>query len=281
MKMTRKKKLGLGAITAVAVLSAALICDSRYNIQLTEYDLSFQKLPAEFEGFKVLHLSDLHGTSFGRDNSRLAELVVEQQPDMIVLTGDMNGANGDLSALEGLLSGIEGAAPIYSVNGNHEWAENCVTDSRKLMESYGVRCLSNDYELFYRGDSSILVVGAEDRNGPRDMISPWELTNRACLEYSDKFFLWLTHRNDYVTMYPDLPCDLVLCGHAHGGIIRLPLVGGLLDVHHKLIAEYESGLYPTEHYVMEVSRGLGNSIPVPRLLNRPELVSITLHSKHS
>lgn len=92
----------------------------------------------------------------------------------------------------------------------------------------------------------------------------------------DDFVLWLYHRNDTLTGFPGLPVDLVLSGHAHGGIVRLPFIGGLLDVHRKLGAEYEKGMYEENNTVMIVSRGLGNSIVVPRFLNRPELVCVTL-----
>ena len=81
--------------------------------------------------------------------------------------------------------------------------------------------------------------------------------------------------------YPELPVDLILSGHAHGGIVRLPIVGGLLNVNYHLIADYETGLYTSGDYCMEVSRGLGNSIPVPRLFNRPEVVVLTLRSGQS
>ena len=80
-------------------------------------------------------------------------------------------------------------------------------------------------------------------------------------------------------MYNDIGTDLILCGHGHGGIIRLPFVGGLLNVNRSFGAEYESGVYQTPHYRMVVSRGLGNSIPIPRLFNRPEVVTVTLHKE--
>ena len=92
--------------------------------------------------------------------------------------------------------------------------------------------------------------------------------------------LWLYHRNDTILNYPRLPVELVLSGHAHGGIIRLPFVGGLLDVRASFGAEYESGLYRLGELNLLVSRGLGNSVPIPRFLNRPELPVITLRAKN-
>lgn len=279
MKQKHGAKTALTILAATVLLAAVIVCDSKYNLQVTEYDLGFNNLPESFEGFKVLHLSDLHGMSFGKDNRRLIEQVLRQKPDLIAMTGDIAGKDGDLAAVEALLKGLEGAAPMYYVNGNHEWADGCVDEIEALMERYGAHCLSNEFELLYNDEGdSIVVIGAEDPNGRADMIKPWGLSLKVGELYSDKFKLWLAHRNDYLTMYSDIGTDLILCGHAHGGIIRLPFVGGLLDVHHTIGAEYDSGIYDSEHFVMEVSRGLGNSIPIPRIFNRPELAVITLHS---
>lgn len=147
---------------------------------------------------------------------------------------------------------------------------------RELALSHGAHFLSNSYETLYCGSSRIIVCGAEDKNGRADMETPPELAARLRGEYPDDFVLWLYHRNDTLTGFPGLPVDLVLSGHAHGGIVRLPFIGGLLDVHRRLGAEYEKGVYEEGSTVMIVSRGLGNSIVVPRFLNRPELVCVTL-----
>lgn len=279
MKQHRILKTALLALSLLILLAAVFVLDSKHHLQLTEYDLSFRNLPESFDGCKVLQLSDLHEATFGAGNRRLVELVQRQEPDIIVLTGDIAGKDGDLDNVEPLLTGIQGLAPTYYVNGNHEWADGCVEEIEALMESRGVICLSNEIELLYRGEDSIAIVGAEDPNGRADMIKPWGLSLRLGELYSDHFSLWLAHRNDYVKMYNDIGTDLVLCGHAHGGIIRLPLVGGLLNVNRSIGAEYESGVYATGHYRMVVSRGLGNSIPIPRLFNRPEVVTVTLHKE--
>ena len=277
MKTHRRFKTALLVFVLLLVLAAGSVLDSRYHLQLTEYTLFSPKLPASFDGCKVVQLSDLHGMRFGAENRRLVELVRQQEPDIIVLTGDIAGKDGALDNVEPLLSGIEGLAPTYYVNGNHEWADGCVEEIEALMKSHGVTCLSNEIELLYRGEDSIAIVGAEDPNGRADMIKPWGLSLRLGELYSDHFSLWLAHRNDYIQMYSDIGTDLILCGHGHGGIVRLPFVGGLLNVNRSFGAEYESGVYSTPHFQMVVSRGLGNSIPVPRLFNRPELVAVTLH----
>ena len=266
----------LTAAAAAVMLTACIVLDSRFTLETTEYSARFDDLPPEFDGFRIAVLSDLHGMSFGEGNSRLIRAVSDAKPDMIAILGDMITYPSDLPAFESLLDGIEGIAPIYCINGNHEWAAHCTDKVKELALSHGAHFLSNSYEPLYCGSSRIIVCGAEDKNGRADMETPPELAASLRGEYPDDFVLWLYHRNDTLTDFPGLPVDLVLSGHAHGGIVRLPFIGGLLDVHRKLGAEYEKGMYEENNTVMIVSRGLGNSIAVPRFLNRPELVCVTL-----
>ena len=277
MKQHKIFKTALLVFALLILLTAGLVLDSKYHLQLTEYDLSFRKLPESFDGCKVLQLSDLHGASFGPENRRLVDLIRQQEPDIIVLTGDIAGKDGALENVEPLLTGIEGLAPTYYVNGNHEWADGCVEEIEALMESRGVICLSNEIELLYRGEDSIAIVGAEDPNGRADMIKPWGLSLRLGELYSDHFSLWLAHRNDYVKMYNDIGTDLILCGHGHGGIIRLPFTDGLLSVDRTFFPSYTAGLYEENGSCLFVTRGLGNSGPTFRLFNRPEVAVLTLH----
>ena len=89
----------------------------------------------------------------------------------------------------------------------------------------------------------------------------------------------MAHRNDFVTKYPNLPCDLIFTGHGHGGVIRLPLIGGLIGTERNLFPDFDAGLFQSGRYTMVVSRGLGDAPLLPRFLNNPEIVSVTLHKK--
>ena len=272
------KKKALAAAAAVAIFGAAILLDSRYNLDVTEYELCFASLPTDFDGYRIALVSDLHGWSFGKENQRLIDKIRHAQPDLIAITGDMVSAAEDFEAVEDLLDGISGLAPIYYVNGNHEWGGRWTAKIEHLMESHGVKCLSNEFEPITRGEGRIIICGAEDRKGPADMIRPPELAEKLRSQYPEDFVLWLNHRNDMLIYYPSLPVELVLSGHAHGGIIRLPGLGGILDVRGKLGAEYEKGIYNEGTFTQLVSRGLGNSVFIPRFLNRPELPVISLRS---
>lgn len=283
--MARKKLCGrAAALAAAAMLTVAgvlAVADSRYNIRVTKYELEFPELPAEFDGFRIVHLSDLHGSGFGENNSRLAELVKQQQPDAIALTGDFASNVSQLEATQMLLQELEGCAPTYYVSGNHEWAGGMMPKMRRLLSSYDVNIIDNDSRLISRGESHIIIAGSEDPNGHADSLKPEEFVEKLRAEYPEEFVLLLGHRNYWVKKYPQLPVQLILSGHAHGGIVRLPVIGGLLSTDHNFIAEYEKGLYRGEDYIMEVSTGLGNSVFVPRLFNPPEIVCITLRSSLS
>ena len=272
------RRKAIAAAAAAAVLTGLLLLDSRCNIELSEYELEFDSLPGEFDGFKIALISDLHGWSFGEENERLITLLKESRPDLIAITGDMVSRPEDFEAVEDLMDGIFGLAPTYYVNGNHEWGGGWVKRIEALMQEHDVTCLSNEYLSFEKGGSRIVICGGEDRNGRADMAKPPELAKKLREEYPEDFVLWLNHRNDTLIYYPSLPVDLVLSGHAHGGIIRLPGIGGLLDVRGKLMAEYEKGVYNEGGLTQLVSRGLGNSVFIPRFLNRPELPVITLRS---
>ena len=267
--------LGLAAAGFLAVL------DSRYRLEKTAYTLSFARLPAAFDGFRIVQLSDLHGSRFGRGNRKLARAVQEQRPDLIALTGDFAGARTELEATEALLRQLQGLAPIYYVSGNHEWIRGSIWPMRQLLRRYGAHSLENRFEILDKDGAQIVVAGVEDPQAWEKQISPESLAAGIRREHPDAFVLWLGHRNFWVKEHPALPVDLILSGHAHGGVVRLPGIGGLLNNDHRLGAEYEAGPYAGEHFQMLVSRGLGNSVPVPRLFNRPELVTIVLKSEQA
>ena len=262
----------------LVLTAAALSADSRWHLQLTEYSLLFRTLPPALDGYRIVLLSDLHGARFGPENQRLAEAVLAQQPDLIALTGDFAESLEQLGATDELLRQLQGAAPIAWVSGNHDWAGGALPALRRLLDQYGVLRMENRYFPLPWNGTRLILAGVEDPNGPADMIRPDELAAKLRSEYPEDFVLWLAHRNSWLRDDPDLPVDLILCGHAHGGVIRLPFVGGLIGTDRRLGADDESGVYHGERFLMLVSRGLGSSSPIPRLFNRPEIAVITLHS---
>lgn len=282
MKTKGKKHRGRGCLTALIILAliaaaaAFLIKDSRDDLEISRYEVKSQKLPESFDGFKIVQLSDLHGAEFGEDGMELVEKVKELEPDIIALTGDFVTDEGDLAAVEKLAARLTELCPVYFISGNHEFGSGLAVKVRNILERAGVKYLSNEYLTISRGEDGILLGGVEDPLAYADMPSPDELAQKMNDAAPDAFKILLGHRNYWMTEYPELPVDLIFCGHAHGGLIRIPGVGGLIGTDRRLFPDFDAGQFNNGRYTLIVSRGLGNSVPIPRIFNRPEIVCVTL-----
>lgn len=287
MKTKGKKHRGRGCLTALIILAliaaaaAFLIKDSRDDLEISRYEVASQKLPESFDGFKIVQLSDLHGAEFGEDGMELVEKVKELEPDIIALTGDFVTDEGDLAAVEKLAARLVKLCPVYFVSGNHEFGSGLAVKVRNILERAGVKYLSNEYLTISRGEDEILLGGVEDPLAYADMLSPDELAQKMNDAAPDAFKILLGHRNYWMTEYPELPVDLIFCGHAHGGLIRIPGVGGLIGTDRRLFPDFDAGEYNNGRYTLIVSRGLGNSVPIPRVFNRPEIVCVELSSAYA
>ncbi len=282
MKTKGKKHRGRGCLMALIILAliaaaaAFLIKDSRDDLEISRYEVKSQKLPESFDGFKIVQLSDLHGAEFGEDGMELVEKVKELEPDIIALTGDFVTDEGDLAAVEKLAARLTELCPVYFVSGNHEFGSGLAVKVRNILERAGVKYLSNEYLTISRGEDGILLGGVEDPLAYADMLSPDELAQKMNDAAPDAFKILLGHRNYWMTEYPELPVDLIFCGHAHGGLIRIPGVGGLIGTDRRLFPDFDAGQFNNGRYTLIVSRGLGNSVSIPRVFNRPEIVCVEL-----
>lgn len=287
MKTKGKKHRGRGCLTALIILAliaaaaAFLIKDSRDDLEISRYEVASQKLPESFDGFKIVQLSDLHGAEFGEDGMELVDKVGSLEPDMIALTGDFVTDEGDLAAVEKLAARLVKLCPVYFISGNHEFGSGLAVKVRNILERAGVKYLSNEYLTINRGDDEILLGGVEDPLAYADMLSPDELAQKMNDAAPDAFKILLGHRNYWMTEYPELPVDLIFCGHAHGGLIRIPGVGGLIGTDRRLFPDFDAGQFNNGRYTLIVSRGLGNSVPIPRIFNRPEIVCVELSSAYA
>ncbi len=277
-KRRRPWKMILLVLAAVVVL---LWADSRFRIVTTEYICESARLPAAFDGFRVVQLSDLHGYSYGENNSRLVEQVEACEPDLIVLTGDFIDSAEEIPVTETLAGALMKLAPVYFVSGNHDWGSGAAAELEAALERQGVIWLHNEYVTLERGGSEIVLAGVEDPNSWAEMLQPDELVDIIKKERPEDYILFLGHRNNFISLYPDLEVDIILAGHAHGGIVRLPGIGGLLGTEHNLFPEYDKGRFSAKNYDLILSAGLGDSL-LPnemvsaRFLNNPEVVCVTL-----
>ena len=269
----------------LVLLIAALSFDSYYRIVTTEYELSYSNLPDAFDGFRIVVLSDIHAAEFGKDNERLVRKVRDAKPDIIAITGDFTDYDkglpleDQLAIAEKLVIDLAPAAPIYYITGNHEWAGGGVWDLLSMLEERGVNILRNRYTRLESGGDSIILAGTDDPNGPADMIKPIDFVERLYEAEGECFVVMLEHRNSNLSLYSALGVDLVLCGHAHGGIIRLPFTDGLIGPSREWLPSSTNGLYSMGGTNMVVSRGIGNHTGWPRFLNNPHIVVAVLTSR--
>ena len=279
MKIARRgRRILLPALILAALLLLSLY-RSRAVPQTTEYEAAFSALPRQFDGYRIVLLSDLHGADFGKNNETLLAAVRAAEPDLIALTGDLVDAETDepLAYAASAAAGLSAIAPTYYVTGNHEWAETDVPALKKTLTEHGVTVLSNQYLPLEREGETVVLVGIDDPNGHADQKPPETVAAELYADFGDVFWLLLAHRNDrFAEQYSLLGADLVLSGHGHGGMIRLPFTDGLFGTNHDLFPSYTAGLYEENGSVLLVSRGLGPSGLIPRLFNRPDVAVLTL-----
>lgn len=255
-----------------------------WGLQVTHTEAALDGLPTEFDGYKIVHLSDLHGHEYGEGSEKLLARVAEQGPDLIVVTGDLIDQESQLQMIPALAKGLAAIAPTYYVTGNHEWGlgTGTVKELKNLLSQCGVIPLSNQYEVLEREGARIVLAGVDDPNGYADQTTPEELYARIENNAPGLFTLLLAHRNDRFGQYADAGYDFVMSGHGHGGIVRLPFVGGLVGTNRQFFPKWTSGIYTLGDSTLFVSRGLGNNtVPFQgfRVFNRPELAVVTLKTK--
>ncbi len=272
----KRRRRALLLLLILLVCAALELYDSNNRLVTDSFTVGGSRLPDAFEGFRVVQLSDLHTKRFGDGNSRLFKAVSAEEPDIIVITGDLIDGDRAEDYVAELCGGLTEIAPVYYVSGNHEWASGWTMELFALLESCGVRVLRNEYLTLQRGDDSIVLAGVDDPNGFSDQKTPQELMGEIRDEYPESFVLMLSHRNTELQMWSELGVDVVLCGHAHGGLVRLPFTDGLVAPGQGLFPTWTSGIYAEGDTQMLVSRGLGNTKHLPRVFNNPQVVSVTL-----
>jgi len=248
------------------------------GLSATELDISIANLPKALNEYKIVHISDLHGKSFGPQQRNLVRVIQEARPNLIAITGDLiDERRYDDSASFVLIKQLTKLAPVYFVTGNHEWQSERLSDLEENLATLGVKVLRNDKrEVVFQGQKFFLA-GIDD---PLGYANQDDSLRKAFRSINKKdFVILLAHRPESVALYSSYQPDLILAGHAHGGQVRIPGVGGLIAPGQGFFPKYTSGAHQVANSIMVVSRGLGNSIIPQRLFNHPEVVIIKLKRK--
>lgn len=273
--MRRRSKYLWGGAAMLCLLAVPVCRWQNDGLMLTRYTAALPGLPAELEGLTLVQVSDLHSKRLGEGQEVLLDAISRAEPDVILLTGDL--VDGRRPALEPALElgrGAAALAPTYYVTGNHETSLPWKTYEQieDGLESAGVVLLDNrTEELTLPGGGRLVLTGLCDDN-----LRDGTLERLSAAWPEDAFTVLLAHEPQYIENYAKSGVDLVFSGHAHGGQIRLPLVGGLFAPGQGFLPKYTAGIYKLGETRMVVSRGIGGSLFPQRVFNRPEVVAVTL-----
>ena len=277
-------------ITVITVILVVLVWIMLYDSNrfvVRHYSLRDQRIK---KPVKAVVLADLHNKRYGKENERLLQAIDEIRPDMILIAGDILTAKpkASLETAVDLLTKLAGKYPIYYGNGNHEhrlklYPENygdMAERYEETLQKIGIRRLVNEHTVLE--ESGICIYGSEidklyyKRFGIQPM-DPEYLKSLLGQPSAEKYTILIAHNPDYFPKYADWGADLVLAGHVHGGMVRVPIWGkGVVSPNVRLFPKYDGGEFTLGKTRMLLSRGLGmHTIPI-RLFNPGEVLEVDL-----
>ena len=281
--MKNKKILKYSFLVLLIIVIGCFVVYDNYNLKTTEYTVENSTIPQSFNNFKIIQISDLHNTSFGKNNEDLIEIIKSEKPDAVFVTGDtIDGFYTNIEIPINLFTEILEFADIYFVVGNHELRSN--TNQYKnfidRITEIGVIVLKDESTYININNERIQIIGLNDAtkyktvygNDYKEQII--STTNN--LDDKKCYSILLSHHPELFPEYKETNVDLVFSGHAHGGQFRLPFIGGVAAPDQGFFPEYDAGVFTENNTTMVVSRGLGNSFVPLRINNSPELVIVTL-----
>ena len=279
-------------ITGVILLIFTLyVIYENHHLEITHYTIRSKRIPKAFHGVKLVVLADLHNNKYGRDNIKLRNEINKIHPDYILVAGDMivSSEPDNLSIPYNLLSELAKTYPVYYGLGNHEQRllpkENYQYKNYELfkdnLQKLGVKFLENERVKVNRNGEEISITGLViDMDYYKKLKQPemYEgyVENLVGIPEKKCYNILIAHNPVYFKLYTKWGADLILSGHLHGGIIRLPGLGGFISPQYKFMPKYDAGLFEENEKVMLVSRGLGLHTIKLRVHNRPELMVVTL-----
>ena len=268
------------SLLVLGLLAALAICAFWRGLTVSRYEVKISGLPEAFRGFRIVQVTDLHCDRFGKEQEELCAKIRSLDPDILVLTGEMNDQMRlDPEPARELCSAFADEIPMYAVLGNHDlWLAN--SDLKALLAVYedcGVTVLRGDSVPITIGSDTIYLHGADDpAHWGNDTVGFVETNPPELSPVDGAVNILLYHRANAFPAISGFGFDLIISGHTHGGQVRLPFVGGLVSPTREFFPDFTAGIYRENGSQMVVGRGLGNAVSVPRIFNPPELVLITL-----
>lgn len=264
------------------------------TFKVTHYVIQADKLNKLIREWKIVFLTDLHNNSYGKNNEKLLDAVKSQNPDLILIGGDMLVGKPDISrnVAEDYVKKLTEICPVYYANGNHEqrmkiYPEKFGTkyqEYKTSVEQSGVQFLENEHIDLMFEDCSVQIHGLEiPREGYKKFrktnVSLNQIEERIGKADSSKYQILLAHNPIYADTYMEWGADLILSGHLHGGVVRLPGLGGVITPQFRLFPKYSGELTVKDGKSVVVSKGLGTHTIKIRFLNPAEMVVLHLQGK--
>ncbi len=260
----------------------------------TEYLIRTGKITNKAEGFKFILISDLHSNDYGVNLHEIIDVIKKEQPDAILLAGDIINRKVSDNALTIIkfLSALAKRYKVYYALGNHEYTlkrnveefGNFYEEYKRVLTEAGVIFLEDEGIVIEKNNDRLKITGVEIDSAFYGSIPP--VMGSGLMDKhlgnadTDIFNLLIAHNPVYFERYAAWGADLVLSGHLHGGTVRIPKLGGVMGTNLEILPKYDSGNYRIGKSRMIVSRGLGtHTIPV-RINNKPELAVIKILAKN-
>ena len=285
--IAKKKRLIIWATLSVVLIGLVVwVVWGNTALELNTYTITSSRLPENFDGYRIAHVSDLHNAQMGKDNEKVLSMLRQADPDIIAITGDLiDSRNTNLEIALQFVKEAMKIAPCYYVTGNHEARVSEYDLLKAGMVSAGVVILENDQAEINIDGNAITLIGVDDPSfqtdylfGDLDAVINAKLTELHT--DGNGFTILLSHRPELFSIYAAHDVDLVLSGHAHGGQFRIPFIGGVVAPNQGLFPEFDAGVYTDGNTNMLVSRGVGNSIIPFRVNNRPEIILVELKANN-
>lgn len=279
-----------------ALLLLLLLIEYIRNLkpQITRITVESDRLGEAFDGLTMVVLADLHNYSYGKENEVLIKQIDSIKPDIVLIAGDMlvRKAPKKYDTAYRLLKVLSRKYPIYYGMGNHEQSLACEREEyAALFKSYadkltkdGIVLLDNESITLKRKKSTLKITGLSIEKPyygksripkmPGDYIE--NLVGKC---ESECYNILIAHNPAYFENYVAYGADLILAGHVHGGIIRIPFLGGMLSPQYRFFPKYDAGRFSEKGSTMLISRGLGLHTLKFRIGNRPELMTVVIKRK--
>lgn len=282
MKKKQKRALFGGAILAGAAFLGTCVWALQSALGVSQYEITLPQGMEGLDGYRIVQIADLHSAKLEQELEQALEQI---QPHLIVITGDLvNREDRDFTQALSTAALAVRFAPTYFVRGNHEVDNPDYARLREGLEEAGVTILEDQGVVLDYHGAALNLVGVRDVNaypgGRTEAIQAMAQTAKDLFE-DGTYHVLLSHRPSLLDAYSASGADLVFSGHAHGGQVRLPVIGAVFAPDQGLLPQVTAGVHTAGQAQVVVSRGLGNGTPFPRLWNGPELVAVTLRAQES